>query len=77
MIALRTVRLPRAAVLLVVGALALAACDDDDGNEMMSQGIDSLGSDFVRAFNQDPNDEPLDASDLTLTLTPTIEPFDP
>jgi hypothetical protein len=74
MIALRTLRPPRAAVLLVVGALALAACDDDDS---MAQGIETLGDDFERAFNQDPNDEPLDASELTLTLTPTIEPFDP
>lgn len=70
-----TLRLPRAVVLLVVGALALAACDDDD--DATAQGIDTLGDDFVRAFNQDPNDEPLDASDIDLTLTPTIEPFDP
>jgi hypothetical protein len=69
-----TLRLPRAVALLVVGALALAACDDDGST---AQGIDTLGDDFVRAFNQDPNDEPLDASELTLTLTPTIEPFDP
>jgi hypothetical protein len=58
----------------MLGAIALAACDDDDST---SQGIETLGDDFVRAFNQDPNDEPLDASELTLTLTPTIEPFDP
>ena len=76
MMTLSTFSVPRGVVLLVAGALALAACDDDT-MAMMAQGIDSLGSDFVRAFNQDPNDTPLDASDLSLTLTPTIEPFDP
>jgi hypothetical protein len=71
-----TLRLPRAVALLVVGALALAACDDDDST---AQGIETLGDDFVRAFNQDPNERtgPLDANDVDLTLTPTIEPFDP
>lgn len=71
---LRTIRLPRAAVLLVAGALALAACDDDSST---AEGIETLGDDFVRAFRQDPNDQPLDASELDLTLTPAIEPFDP
>ena len=76
MTTLRTLRPSRAAVLLVAGALLLAACDDD-GNGTMSKGIDTLGDDFVRAFSQDRNDVPLDASALTLTLTPGIEPFDP
>lgn len=66
----------RAALLLAAGALALAACDDND-NGGSAQGIQTLGDDFVRAFAQDLNDEPLDASALQLTLTPEIEPFDP
>jgi hypothetical protein len=43
----------------------------------MSQGITSLGSDFVRAFNQNPNDMPIPLDDVTLIQTPTIEPFNP
>ena len=68
----------RAPALLVVAALGLSACDDN-GNDggSSADGIDTLGGDFVQAFNQDPNDEPLDASDLDLTLTPSVEPFDP
>ena len=52
--------------------LALVACDTNRAN-----GIDTLGPDFVRAFNQNPNDEPLDASELKLRLTPEREPFNP
>lgn len=48
----------------------LIACDS-------SAGIGSLGSDFNRAFMQDRNAEPLDASELTLNLTPRAEPFNP
>lgn len=51
--------------------LFLIACDSQ------SQGIASLGTDFVRAFQQERNAEPFDASELTLTLTPTREPFNP
>ena len=60
------------AVALVLGGLA--ACG---GGGSGQTGIQTLGSDFVRAFNQSRNDVPLDASALTLTLTPAIEPFDP
>ena len=65
----------RAVLALVLGTAALAACDDDSNGTR--GGIASLGSDFLRAFNQDPNDEPLDASDLELRLTPRLEPFNP
>jgi hypothetical protein len=58
---------------LMFGAAFVVACDNNSANS----GINSLGSDFVRAFNQDPNDEPLDASELTLAMTPTREPFNP
>lgn len=60
---------------LVLGAVLLvAACDRDT----VAQGISSLGSDFVKVFNQNPNDEPIqDVQNLNLTLTPTKEPFNP
>ena len=65
--------------ILLLVAFGLAACDDsgdgDDGGT--PEGIETLGDDFQRAFNQSPNDEPLDASTLTIPSTPRIEPFDP
>ena len=51
-------------------AVILIACDSPSG-------IGTLGSDFNRAFMQDRNAEPLDASELTLNLTPRAEPFNP
>lgn len=59
--------------LCLVGGL-LAACG---GGGAGSSGSQTLGSDFVRAYSQAPNDEPLDPTELTLILTPEIEPFDP
>ncbi len=59
--------------LLLMGGLVLAACEDNP--VAVTQGIDSLGSDFVSAFNADANDDPAD--DIALTLTPDAEPFDP
>lgn len=70
--------------ILLIGTLALAACDDDDGNGNGNgggggggglTGIETLGEDFVRVFNQDPNDEPIPIDEITLTKTPSIEPF--
>jgi hypothetical protein len=69
--------LPKSLAVLVLSAFTLSACDESsDGKGKGANCISSLGSDFVRAFSQDPNDEPLDASELDLTLTPTKEPFD-
>ena len=55
---------------------ALVACDNATDNQV-SQGIASLGSDFVRAFNQSPNDTPIPLDDVNLVLTQDIEPFNP
>ena len=63
---------PLALSLLLVGAIALAACDSN-----VRRGIDTLGKDFVRMFNQDRNSEPVDAQSVDMTLTPLIEPFNP
>ena len=65
--------------LLVVGvlgvALVLAACDKGGS---VTRGINSLGNDFVRVFNQDPNAEPVqDVQSLNLRMTPRLEPFNP
>ena len=69
--------LPKGLAVLVLGAFTLSACDDSsDGKGKGGTCISSLGSDFVRAFSQDPNAEPLEASELDLTLTPKREPFD-
>lgn len=60
----------------LLALVALAACDNASGGQI-SRGITSLGSDFVRAFNQKPNDTPIPLDDVTLIQTPTIEPFNP
>jgi len=72
-----TTKLSKSFIVLVLGAFTLSACDESsDGKGKSARCISSLGPDFVRAFSQDRNDEPLDASELDLTLTPTSEPFD-
>ncbi|OWU84697.1 hypothetical protein ATO6_10115 [Oceanicola sp. 22II-s10i] len=59
-----------------LGALLLVAACDDGGS--VSDGINSLGSDFLRVFNQDPNAEPVqNVQSLNLALTPMKEPFNP
>lgn len=58
--------------VMLVGLVGVAACDTK-----AKEGIASLGTDFVRMFNMDRNAEPVDAQDVEMTLTPTIEPFDP
>ncbi|MEO0911778.1 MAG: hypothetical protein AAFY59_02135 [Pseudomonadota bacterium] len=59
--------------LLFAAAALVAACDGDGP----LSGINTLGQDFVRAFNQGPNDTPLDTDALTLRLTPRVTPFNP
>ncbi|SLN13250.1 hypothetical protein ROJ8625_00390 [Roseivivax jejudonensis] len=67
--------------LLIAGALVMAACDEsgggNDDDDDTAQGIDTLGDGFVAAFNADPNDDPVDAQDVSLTLTPGAQPFNP
>ena len=60
------------AYLTVLGVI-LAACDSDDAST--ATGINTLGTDSVRAFSQDRSGTPIDASGLNLTLTPTADPF--
>ena len=60
----------------LLAMVALVACDNATGGQV-SQGITSLGSDFVRAFNQNPNDTPIPLDNVTLIQTPSIEPFNP
>ncbi|UWR32898.1 hypothetical protein K3759_13195 [Sulfitobacter sp. W027] len=59
-------------VLVVLGGV-LVACGSSGG----LNGIAQLGSDFVRAFNQDRNDEPISLAGVTLPQLPTREPFNP
>ena len=66
----------RNATFGLLAAVTLVACDNASGGQI-SGGIASLGSDFVRAFSQGPNDTPIPLDDVTLTQTPTIEPFNP
>ena len=73
----------RSLAILALSGVALAACDEDNGGggggdgDGVSQGIDTLGADFVEVFNQDPNDDPIDADSVDLRLNSRIEPFDP
>lgn len=65
-------------VLGLVTMAFLAGCNGSDGGGVpVKKGIATLGADFVKAFNQDRNDEPFDAQDIKLKQTPKIEPFDP
>ena len=71
---MQPLRAGRPLLILFAGGLLLAACDED---RTTNKGcIDGLGSDFARAFNQDANDEPIDASGIDLSSTPRVEPFD-
>lgn len=63
----------RMTFMLIVAAVVLAACDD----KKPVQGIATLSSCFATAFEQERDDEPLDASTCDLAFTPTIEPFNP
>ncbi len=56
-----------AAVLLFV-----AACGGGGG-----KGIASLGSGFVKAFNAPSFSEPVDPDNISLTVDPTADPFNP
>ena len=55
----RTQNMTRNAAFGLLAAGFLVACDNANGN-VVSQGIASLGSDFVNAFNRDPNATPVD-----------------
>lgn len=64
---------------MALGGIALlaAACNGDGDGNSFGKGISTLGSDFVSAFRADAHAEPVNAQDVSLALTPTIEPFDP
>ncbi|MEM5544405.1 hypothetical protein WNY61_16835 [Sulfitobacter sp. AS92] len=59
-------------ILVLLGGV-LVAC----GSSGAVNGIAALGADFVRAFNQDPNDEPISLAGVSLPKFPTREPFNP
>ena len=54
-----------------IAMVVLVACDGPN------RGIQTLGGDFVKAFFQSPNDEPLDPSNFRLAMQPQKEPFNP
>ena len=55
--------------------LALAACGDDGDNDRADD--TPFGSTFEQAFDQDPNDEPIEIEgDAGLTVDPTADPID-
>ena len=58
--------------LVLVMTLALAGCDGSS----VTRGINSLGLGFVRAFNAQPNNDPVDPDTIDLKVDPTGEPFD-
>ena len=58
--------------VLVVVAGVLVACGSSGLN-----GISKLGADFVRAFNQDRNAQPISLAGVTVPRFPTSEPFNP
>ncbi|MGR3468929.1 MAG: hypothetical protein ACU0CI_13735 [Shimia sp.] len=60
-------------VLAVAGSLLFVAACGGGG----IAGINTLGGGFTNAFNAGPNDTPVDASAISLTVDPTIDPFNP
>lgn len=64
------------AVLAV--SMIVAACDSSDSDDDdTASGVESFGSAFVAMFAADPNDEPVDAQSVDLTVDPTADPFNP
>ncbi len=63
------IRLGLCALLLVV----LAACG---GGKKAIGGIQRLGATFQQAFNQGPNDAPIDISNAGLSVDLTQDPFE-
>lgn len=57
-------------VIVACGLAILAACG---GNT--KRGIETLGAVFQQAFNQGPNDAPLDISNAGLQVQLTEDPF--
>lgn len=62
----------RTLLAIAAAGMLLAGCD-----EAAPQGIASLGQSFVRMFNADPNDAPVNAQDVAMTQRPQNEPFNP
>ncbi len=63
--------------IVIASSLFVAACDEGGGGGDDAQGIETLGSGFVNAFNQNRNDTPVNAQSVNLTLTPQQQPFNP
>lgn len=65
-------------IAVLSAAVLVAACDSSDsGDDDSASGIKTLGDAFVAMFNADPNDEPVDAQSVNLTVDPTADPFNP
>lgn len=55
---------------IAVLSFILVACDN-----LASGFVREFGTDFQRAFDQSPNDTPLDPTGFNLVLTPLVDPF--
>ena len=69
----------RASLIGLVGALALAGCDDGDlVDDGILDSLDSLGTTALAAFAAGIGDEPVDAQSVNLpALSLTTDPFNP
>lgn len=59
-----------------VDAETSRTADDSTARNANQSCLNRFGPDLVRAFNRDPNDEPVNADNVDLTLTPQAEPID-
>lgn len=60
--------------ILVITAGILVSCGGSSGP---ASGMALLGSDFIRAFQQDRNDEPISLENVALRMTEQRESFNP
>lgn len=64
-------------IALIAALLFGAACDGGGGGGGDDNAESRFGAAFAALFGAAPNDEPVDAQSVGLTVDPTADPFNP
>lgn len=72
-----TTRLTRSLIVLALGAVVLASCDESSFDDEVSEEGSILGDDFDRTFAQGANDLPMEVDGLDLATLSGRDPFEP